>query len=374
MDTRFSDEPFLRGLVSGKGFDLFADPIIVFEVVSTKAVCLNRPAEAIARECGDECGPLNYFEQWFSKSISNIDWTTSEESAQGYGVARHEVSLAHRLYDVSLTKHSDGQTGSYIIGVFRDISCRAETERAKKEFVSTVSHELRSPLTAIKGAMGLILSGAAGAVPDKAHQMISIAQRNADRLILIINDMLDLDKIAEGAMVFDNANTNLAALAGEAVEAVAGFKERFEVNVELEVADGNAISFVDPNRMVQVLVNLLSNAIKFSPTRATVIVRVEMLETCNRVSVIDSGEGISQEDQTKLFDRFVQAGTRHRAATGGTGLGLSIVKEILDKQDGKISIESALGAGTSVHITLPRVMDQIQMSQQESAQNAYSAC
>ena len=215
--------------------------------------------------------------------------------------------------------------------------------------------------------MGLVLSGAAGQLPEKSHKLISIAHRNADRLILIINDILDLDKITDGAMVFDNANANLLTIANEAFEAVDGFRERFDVNLKLEIKDTDLVSYVDPNRLVQVLVNLLSNAIKFSPTGGDVTVRLATHGDLNRVSVIDCGEGIPDADQRTLFERFVQVGVKNRAATGGTGLGLSIVKEILNKQGGTISFESTFGLGTTFHIDLPKSEHNVEVDQAESA-------
>lgn len=335
------------------GYACLVDAVVVFDMANNKARYLNPAADELADYSRRMGLGLSSPASWLAKSTDQAISSDLGASDANIGVRRQGVCHFGHCYEATLQRYSTTGSEDMLVGVFRDVSERAEAERQKKELVSTVSHELRSPLTAIKGAMGLVLSGAIGEVPDKAHQMIAIAQRNADRLVLIINDILDLDKIADGAMVFDNSNADPIAVIGEAVEAIAGFQARFDVDVTIDMVDADLVSFVDPNRMVQILVYLLPNAIKFSPAEGHVTVQVFRHGDFNRISVIDQGEGIPDADQETLFGRFVQVGAKLRAATGGTGLGLSIVKAIVGKQGGAISFESEVGNGTTSHVDLP---------------------
>ncbi|MEH6647382.1 sensor histidine kinase [Sulfitobacter sp.] len=338
-----------------QGFDLLADAVVIFDASSGDVTYKNSEARAIATQSADAGTPLLTLLDWTGKPTDFFRPLATASPDDPKTSWRLEAQLAELLFDVHVNLGGTDAETNFVAAVFRDISKRSETERLTKELVSTVSHELRSPLTAIKGAMGLIISGAAGELSSKARDMVLIAQRNADRLVLIINDILDLDKFASGQTVFDNAPTDLLTIVESAVEAIAGFKGRFDVRIEVDVQDSGLTSFVDPNRLVQVFVNLLSNAIKFSPSGGVVTVRLARDGENNRISVIDVGEGIPEADQEALFGRFVQIGAKNRAATGGTGLGLSIVKAILDNQSGSISFESRLGQGTIFTVDLPQL-------------------
>ncbi len=329
------------------------DPVLVFDGQTHAVRFQNRAAARLAGQSAAAGVPLADLRGWLRMSAAKV--ATLLETMDAESAPKHlEVSHCDAHFDVTVQLPGSSGFPDQIVAAFHDITERRNAERQKQELVSTVSHELRSPLTAIKGAMGLVLAGSAGALPERARDMVQIAHRNADRLILIINDILDLDKIADGAMVFDNAHTPLVEVIDAAVEAVAGYRQRFDVKADLVIEARDAVAFIDPNRLVQVLVNLLSNAIKFSPAGAAVTVRLQDNGAFNRISVTDRGEGIPASEQRFLFDRFVQIGTRNRAATGGTGLGLSIVQAILDKQNGHITFTSQVGVGTTFHVDLPK--------------------
>lgn len=243
--------------------------------------------------------------------------------------------------------------GRYLV-LINDISERIEQEPYMAEFVSVVSHELRSPLTSIKGAMGLLLSNSAGDIPAKAKGLLEIAHRNADRLILIINDILDLEKISTGQMDFKIDTVDLSALVHEADRANAMLQRRFGVRVQLRGVD-DALPFpTDPNRFLQVLNNLLSNAYKFSSPAGAIIVDVHANETQVRVSVKDKGPGIPREERQMIFERFADLQNSARVTKGGTGLGLSICKAIVETLGGSIGFDTEEGVGTTFHFTLPR--------------------
>ena len=230
------------------------------------------------------------------------------------------------------------ETGRYLI-VLNDISERIAQDRLKSEFISTVSHELRSPLTSIKGAMGLLLSKSAGELPEKALSLLNIAHRNADRLILIINDMLDLDKITSGEMELNLQDADASALVQEADAANKMLQQRFGVQVDLIGVDRAIPLRTDPVRFIQVLTNLLSNAYKFSKPNDRITVRIRDEDDHIGVSVEDQGNGIPKAEQHKIFSRFSDMTNSDRAAKGGTGLGLNICKAIVESMGGTIGFE-----------------------------------
>lgn len=240
------------------------------------------------------------------------------------------------------------------VAMVRDISERKKAERDKKEFVSTVSHELRSPLTSIKGSLNLISSGALGAIPERSARLIQVALSNVDRLVRLINDLLDLEKLDANMMDFTFETIDLVAFADEAVAANAGYGHEYGVSLRRVGASGPVYAKVSRDGMMQVLTNLLSNAVKFSPQGQAVDLGVEETAEGARLTVTDRGDGIPPEAQGTLFTRFVQAHTQVDARRGGTGLGLSIAKSIMDKHEGKITFTSEMGAGTTFIIDLPK--------------------
>lgn len=265
-----------------------------------------------------------------------------------------QVALGGKPHDVTihLTKSDVGPPR--FVAIFRDVSDRAEVERIKDEFIATVSHELRSPLTSIKGALGLILSGAIEDLSERSRSLLEIAHRNADRLVLIVNDILDLEKIAAGMMTFDKQVADLDALVAEAIAANSSGAARFDVEIVADKTEAHAFAAFDHARMMQVMTNLLSNAMKFSHPGGKVIVSLETSGDMHVISVRDFGVGIPPEALEKVFDRFVQAANKSERTGNGTGLGLSIVKAIVENHDGTLSIESEVNKGTSVHIRLPK--------------------
>lgn len=239
------------------------------------------------------------------------------------------------------------------LAVIRDIGERREIEQMKGEFVATVSHELRTPLTSIAGALGLISGGAAGELPAKAARLVDIAHSNAARLVRLINDILDIEKIEAGRMQFDIRPLPLDALLDAAVHQTAGFASEYGVTVEIDPVPPAAAVLADEDRLMQVITNLLSNAIKFSRRGGAVTMRVAPLDRRYRISVADRGAGIPEAFRSRIFGKFAQADASDSRAKGGTGLGLSIVREIVVRLGGSVSFDSVEGAGSIFHVDLP---------------------
>ncbi|MFP2932128.1 ATP-binding protein [Pyxidicoccus sp. 3LG] len=226
-------------------------------------------------------------------------------------------------------------------------------ERLKNEFVSTVSHELRTPLTSIRGSLGLLTGGVAGPLPPAVAEMIGIAHKNSERLIRLINDILDLDKMESGRLDVELVPAELAPLLVQAAEAHHGYAEEYGVRVETVLDAPGALARVDVDRLAQVLANLLSNAIKFSPRCERVTLRLGRHGGGLRVSVEDRGPGIPEAFRARIFQKFAQADGSDSRKRSGTGLGLSIARALVERLGGTLDFTTAVGAGTTFWFDLP---------------------
>nr|WP_259996556.1 HAMP domain-containing sensor histidine kinase [Sulfitobacter sp. S223] len=225
-------------------FDLLADAVVVFNASSGRVAHINAAARTLTTQSAAKNQSLTTLQDWTGKSPDFFRPGGHADTFEPQACFRLETLLADCLFEVHVKLHQAADQQDYLTAVFRDIAERSESERMTKELVSTISHELRSPMTAIKGAMGLIVSGAAGELSDKAREMVLIAQRNADRLVLIINDFLDLEKFSDGQMVFDDTPSDLLPVVYDAVEAIAGFQGRFDVTVEIDAQDSDLRSLL----------------------------------------------------------------------------------------------------------------------------------
>ena len=223
----------------------------------------------------------------------------------------------------------------------------------KDEFVSTVSHELRTPLTSISGSLGLLMGNAAGNLPKPMARLLAIAHTNSQRLVRLVDDILDIEKMQAGRMVFNFSRVEVRPLVAQAIEANRGFAEGYGVRVRLEDGPVRTDVRADPDRLLQVVTNLLSNAIKFSPAGHEVVVAVEKGTDMVRLTVRDHGPGIPVDFKPLIFEKFAQADAGDARQKGGTGLGLSIVKQIVDRLSGEVGFADAPGGGTIFHVELP---------------------
>lgn len=235
--------------------------------------------------------------------------------------------------------------------IARDISERKEVERVKDEFVSVVSHELRTPLTSIRGALGLLAAGRLDDAPEKRQRMLELAASNTDRLIRLINDILDIERINSGGVTFERAELPVQQLVSQAVEGIRPVADRASVDVRVDAEDLQI--WADPDRMTQTLTNLLDNAIKFSPRDSTVDVTVRRDGRFALFEVRDHGRGIPATMLQTVFDRFQQVDTSDSREKGGSGLGLAICKSIVEQHGGRIWVQSDVGSGSAFRFTIP---------------------
>jgi PAS domain S-box-containing protein len=237
-----------------------------------------------------------------------------------------------------------------------DIRARKRIERLKDEFVATVSHELRTPLTSIAAALDLLSEIADADRSDAAKELIAIAQTNSQRLVRLVNDILDIEKLEGGKVVFDMQHVDIGSLLERAVEANRPMAERCGVRLRLEGPSVHDVH-ADPDRLMQVASNLLSNAVKFSPSGTEVVVATEERWDKVRIAVRDHGHGIPEEFRDRIFGRFAQADNSDTRQKAGTGLGLSIVKQIVQRLGGEVGFADAPGGGTVFFVDLPRLQE-----------------
>ncbi len=268
----------------------------------------------------------------------------------------YEVTDRHgRPLEVSLQLIKPDGAEPRFVAITRDITKRKAAETAKTEFISTVSHELRTPLTSIKGALGIIQAGAAGEVNDKLSSLVSIALSNSDRLVRLINDILDLEKFEAGKMQFDLKVMDICELVDEAIIVNEAYGKPLNVTFKATGTKKPLMVNGDRDRLMQVMSNLLSNAAKFSAKGGTVTVKVKPSGGKVRVSVIDTGLGIPKAAQATIFDKFTQADSSDQRKKGGTGLGLSIVKMMVEAHKGTIDFTSIEKKGTMFFFDLDLV-------------------
>ncbi len=239
------------------------------------------------------------------------------------------------------------------MAVSRDISDRREIEKRKNAFLSTVTHELRTPLTTIKGALDLIESGTLGRVDDTFRPMLELARKSSDRLMALINDILDIQRFESGNTPFDFMSVDIGQLVVDSVETMRAQADRADVSLCLGKIPEGCMAIVDPGRLNQVMEKLLSNAIAFSEKGG----RIDVSATCHdddlTVAIRDFGAGIPQEALDCIFDSFTQADASDTRQKGGTGLGLAIARRIIESHGGTLKAESRPGEGATFRFTLP---------------------
>jgi signal transduction histidine kinase len=253
-----------------------------------------------------------------------------------------------------------GDEIAHVDKVFREMAAALRTardkeraiERLKQEFAAMISHDLRTPLTSIQLFLSMLSKGMLGDVNEKIKDKAGVADRNATRLIGLINDLLDLEKMEAGQLPLARANADACAVVNHSLESVRAFSEKHQVHLAFENA-GSIHVFADEGRVIQVLVNLLSNAIKFSPSGGTVSVSVSSIGTSAKFAVADQGRGVPPELQGAIFDRFKQVDDTDSTEKKGTGLGLAICKAIVEQHGGTIAVDSVEGSGSTFWFTLP---------------------
>ncbi|MCC5949269.1 MAG: PAS domain S-box protein [Nitriliruptoraceae bacterium] len=244
-----------------------------------------------------------------------------------------------------------------VVMIMRDISSQREVDRLKTAFLSTVSHELRTPLTAIKGSLGLLLADVVGPLATEQRELITVAHDSTDRLVRLVNDLLDLSRIEAGALRLHLADVAVEEVVGSAVRGVAGAADAAGIDLVRDLGEaGGAVVRLDADRVVQILTNLLGNAIRFAPTGSEVAVTGHVTDEHVVLGVHDQGAGVPLEARVRIFERFGQGDASDGRVRAGTGLGLPIARELAEAHGGTLTLvdRDATATGSTFELRLPR--------------------
>ena len=338
-------------------FEFAEDSIFIVDTDTFRFLDVNRAA---ARRLGYTTGEL------IGKLVVDINAEDfrPEETARRLERIREEGSLTFETVHVrkdgsKLPVEISSRFVSYgnrevLESIVRDITERKEIERLKNEFISTVSHELRTPLTSIIGSLGLMRGNGLGEDPGQVRQLIEVAHGNSERLVRLINDILDIEKIESGSMEFEMRPVDLNALVEQAIADNEGYADRFGVVLVKERGVPDASITGDWHRLLQVMANLISNASKFSPAGSRVDVKLTPNGGTVRVAVKDNGPGVPLDFRDTIFDKFTQSDMSDSREKGGTGLGLSISKAIVEVHGGRIGFRNNAEGGATFYFDLPR--------------------
>jgi PAS domain S-box-containing protein len=283
---------------------------------------------------------------------ARVEATANDTSARFTETFAQVWPQERQLEVFSAPVRSDGRVLGRLFG-FRDVTQERELDRMKTEFVSQVSHELRTPLTAIKGFTDLLLDGDAGEVNEEQEEYLQIVRQNVDRLVSLINDLLDISRIESGRIKLSLDAIDMGAIIQSVVATLRPLIQGKDQSITVEVAPDLPQARGDHDRILQVVTNLVSNAYKYTPARGAIRVEASRADDLVRVAVRDTGIGIPEEDIPKLFTRFFRVDSSLTREIGGTGLGLSIVKSIVELHGGTVSVESTPGSGSTFSFTLP---------------------
>jgi len=347
---------------SGRKLTLFAErsPIVVLELTADGTVTqVNHAAEILFGYAADELAGASVKRLVRPEYHADFDRQWAEMVATRQPATGLKIRTPRRdgidlvcEWTVTPLVNAEGSLIA-VIAQGRDITAQLEADRMKKEFTSTLSHELRTPLTSIIGSLQLVNSGVLGDVDKEVLDLTQVAERNGQRLLDLINDILDIEKIESGKLTLSPESIHIDELVRESMVLNKGFGDRFKVRFEFAGGSGWAVN-ADRKRMLQVMTNLLSNAAKFSPEGGAVEVTIGETGPNLKVAVHDRGPGIPENFRHRIFGRFTQADSATTRQKGGTGLGLAICKRLIEMMDGRIGFDDRAGGGTTFWFELPR--------------------
>jgi PAS domain S-box-containing protein len=269
------------------------------------------------------------------------------------------TTCGERIVEASFSAMLDKgprETGSRFAGtviVLRDVTVEQEVAQAKTEFVSFVSHELRTPMTSIKGYTDLLLKGAVGELSDQQQHFLGVVRSNVDRMADLVSDLLDISRIEAGRLTLGFEAVDIAQVVYEISESVAETIKLRDLTLQLQISPGLPKVHADRNRVIQVLLNFVSNAYRYTPAGGTITLSARQAGDVVQVDVADTGIGISEEDQERLFERYYRADHPLVRQQAGTGLGLPIAQSLIEMHGGKLWLRSEVDQGSTFSFTLP---------------------
>jgi PAS domain S-box-containing protein len=331
--------------------------IILFNAAAERILELRRD-EVLGRSSADLAGLYGAGAERWSEILR--EWS---ENPLGYqeDFVSDQLELGNKVVSVHVSPVMHGDEYLGLVSVFRNITREVLADRIKSEFVATVSHELRTPMTSIKGYADLLLLGAAGDITDEQRRFLEVVKSNADRLSSLVNDLLDISRIEQGGVELELRPVNLGEVISDVMISMEGRRENDgrELDMRTVIPDDLKPIEADYDRITQILINLISNGYQYTPDGGSILVEVVPDDKGIQISVADTGIGIPEDAQQRIFERFFRGEDPLVMKTAGTGLGLSIVQHLVRMHNGRVWFESEEGEGTTFSVWLPyQVTDQ----------------
>jgi signal transduction histidine kinase/uncharacterized protein YigA (DUF484 family) len=314
--------------------------------------------QLLGKSINELLGLYGHFGESWIHTIN--DWANNADRIEQWTYLADQLVIEDKFVSVHLSPVLSDNQFYGTVSIFRDITKEVEVDKLKSEFVSTVSHELRTPMTSIKGYADLMLMGAAGTMTDPQIRYLQVIKNNADRLHMLVNDLLDISRIETGKTGLDLRPLDIPQIIAQVVDGHLHGRIQHEarsLNVTTEIAPSLPLVNADHARITQVLTNLLDNALNYTPDDGQITITANATHSYVHISVKDTGIGISKENQEKIFDRFYRAEDSEVQRIPGTGLGLAIVRSLIDMHGGRLKVESELGKGSTFTFNLPVVIE-----------------
>jgi len=348
-------QAILDGVADGVLFADASGRIVLFNPAAERILEIPRQ-QAIGRSIREMLGLYGVEGRKWLAALE--DWAAHPADRTPEDFVAERLQLGDRVVSVHASPVIRGTEYLGTVSVFRDITAEVEADRAKSEFISTVSHELRTPMTSIKGYADLLMLGMAGPLSDQQKHFIGIIRNNAERMVALVSDLLDISRIESGRVQLDLRAIHIREVVMQVVGTLQGKAQSKNIALQVDVSENLPLVWGDSNRVAQILTNLISNAIQYTPPGGRVTISAHPSGDMMEVSVADTGIGISKEDQRKIFDRFFRADDPLVQETPGTGLGLPITASLVQMHGGQIWVESELGEGSTFTFTLPLAVTQ----------------
>jgi len=316
------------------------------------------PEKLIGRSVNEFLGLYSHFDASWIQAID--EWASNAERIEQGTFLADRLRIEEKVVSVHLSPVLSESQFYGTVSIFRDITREVEVDKLKSEFVSTVSHELRTPMTSIKGYADLMLMGAAGEMSEAQSRYLQVIKNNADRLHMLVNDLLNISRIETGKTTLDLRPLDVAQIIEQIVEGHLRGRiqhESKELAVRTRIMPSLPLVNADQSRVTQILTNLLDNAFNYTPEHGKITIIVKAENNFVGIAIQDTGIGISQENQAKIFDRFFRAEDEAVQRVPGTGLGLAIVRSLIEMHGGQLEVRSEPRAGSTFVVKLPAVLE-----------------